>query len=118
MRFVLTTLFMVGGLFFFIIGTLGLFRFKEVLTRVHATAKCDTLGALLCILALIIYNGFNMLSAKLLFVVIFLWITTPTATHLIARCEMAFRNTKKYKTKKVNDFEIICIGEDDGNGDI
>lgn len=91
MRSIVITLLLTGGLFFFAIGTLGLFRFKDPMTRIHATAKCDTLGALLCIGALAVYSGINMLSLKLLLIVLFLWITAPTASHLIAKAEMSHR---------------------------
>ncbi len=72
-----------GGLFFFSVGTIGLLRLPDLFTRAHSTAKCDTLGALLCLSGLIVYSGFNVTSLKLLLVIIFIWITNPTATHLI-----------------------------------
>ena len=87
MKLVVVTIFLFSGLFFFCIGTIGLFRFNDVFTRAHSAAKCDTLGAVLSLLALIIYNGFSFVSFKLILVVIFLWITNPTATHLITRAE-------------------------------
>lgn len=73
------------GLFFFFVGTVGVIRFPDALTRAHGAAKCDTLGAVLCIFGLILKSGVNYLSLKLLIVVIFLWTTNPTATHMIAR---------------------------------
>lgn len=73
------------GLFFFFVGTIGVLRFPDALTRAHGAAKCDTLGAVLCILGLIIKSGANYVSLKLFIVVIFLWTTNPTATHMIAR---------------------------------
>lgn len=76
-------LFMLSGLFFFLVGTIGLIRLPDAVTRAHGAAKCDTLGAALCLLGLIIYSGFHASSLKLLLVICFLWITTPTATHSI-----------------------------------
>ncbi len=86
------TILLCGGLFFFCVGTIGLLRFPDLFTRAHSAAKCDTLGAFLCLLALIIYSGFNFSSLKLLLIILFLWLTNPTATHLIAK---AAYNTKK-----------------------
>lgn len=76
---------MIGGLFFLTVGTIGLLRFPDVFTRAHSAAKCDTLGAILCLTSLMIYSGFTFSSVKLLLTIIFLWITAPTATHIIAK---------------------------------
>lgn len=96
--------FMMGGLFFFMVGTLGILRFPDVFTRAHSAAKCDTLGAVLSLIALIIYNGFNIISLKLLLIIVFVWITNPTATHLIAKAEY---------TRQCFDKEMkgVCEGE-------
>lgn len=81
----MTLLFLLAGLFFFIVGTLGILRFPDALTRAHGAAKCDTLGAALCLAGLAVHAGFSPAALKLLLVVAFLWATTPTATHAIAR---------------------------------
>lgn len=93
---ILVIILMVSGLFFFVIGVIGIHRFPDALTRAHGAAKCDTLGAALCLSGLIIYSGFHASSLKLLLVIIFLWITTPTATHAIARGIMKL-NTSEQK---------------------
>lgn len=73
------------GLFFFLIGTVGILRFPDALTRAHGAAKCDTLGAVLCLTGLSIYSGWNFTSLKLILVVAFLWSTNPTGTHVLAK---------------------------------
>lgn len=85
MQLTFTILLMISGLFFFLIGTLGLIRFPDALTRAHGAAKCDTLGALLCISAVLVRTGLNSAGLKLILIVLFLWATSPTTTHLIAR---------------------------------
>lgn len=85
MKIILIAIFIAGGLFFFAVGTLGLLRLPDMYTRAHSAAKCDTLGAILSLIALIIHNEANIISLKLLLVIVFLWITNPTATHLITR---------------------------------
>ncbi len=67
------------------VGTVGILRFPDVFTRAHSAAKCDTLGAVLTLTSLIIYNGMNFVSLKLVLIIVFIWITNPTATHLIAK---------------------------------
>jgi len=71
--------------FFFLVGTVGLIRMPDAFCRMHATTKSDTLGAGLALLALIVYRGFDMISIKLLLVLIFIWITNPTAAHIMAK---------------------------------
>jgi multicomponent Na+:H+ antiporter subunit G len=95
MRDILVILLMLCGVFFFIVGTIGIVRFPDALTRAHGAAKCDTLGAALCLIGLMIYSGLTVASLKLLLVVIFIWVTNPTATHAIARGILASGNPKK-----------------------
>lgn len=86
-------LFLVAGVFFFLVGVVGLLRLPDVYTRMHATTKCDTLGAGLILFALALYSGFSATSMKLLLMILFLWLTNPTAAHVIARA--AYRNKTK-----------------------
>lgn len=85
MKTVLISISLVGGLFFLLVGTIGILRLPDTYTRAHSAAKCDTLGAILCLFALILYSGFSFSSLKILLTIVFLWITAPTATHLIAK---------------------------------
>ena len=81
----LVAVFIAAGLFFFLVGTVGLLRFPDALTRAQGAAKADTLGAVLCLSGLMIYNGLDISNLKILMAIIFLWTTNPTATHMIAR---------------------------------
>ena len=81
----LASIFLLSGLFFFLAGTVGLIRFPDVMTRMHATTKCDTLGAGLVLVGLLFYPGTIYLRLKLVLVIAFLWLTNPTAAHYMAR---------------------------------
>lgn len=87
-RFFLGALFILCGVIIFLIEMVGVFRFKYVLNRMHAAALGDTLGIGCSMLGLMIMNGWNMTSLKMLFVVAFLWFSSPTASHLLARLEV------------------------------
>ena len=82
---VLAIIFMLGGLFFFFAGTVGLLRFPDVYTRMHATGKCDTLGAQLMLIGIAISSGWNLTSVKIILIFAFLMLANPTATHAIIR---------------------------------
>ena len=79
------------GTFFLFTGTVGLLRFPNFYTRMHATGKCDTLGSLLILAGLALYNGVSIGSAKIIIIAIFIFITSPTATHSIARAALKNR---------------------------
>jgi len=79
------------GVFLFASGTLGLIRLPDFYCRMHATGKCDTLGALFALLGLAVYNGWNLVSLKILFIVIFIFVANPTATHAIGRAALLNR---------------------------
>lgn len=80
-----------GGVFFLVTGAVGMIRFPDIYTRMHAAGKCDTLGSLLVLTGLACYDGLVLASAKLLIVALFILITSPTATHAIARAAMRNR---------------------------
>ena len=79
-----------AGVFFTIVGSIGLLRFPDFYTRLHATGKCDTLGGGLIILGAMIYHFFQypetlLVPAKLAFLIFFIFIANPTATHAIMK---------------------------------
>ena len=73
------------GVFFLLLGAIGILRFPDTYTRMHAAGKCDTLGALLVVSGLAVHHGVSLESAKILFIAVFIFLTSPTSTHAIAR---------------------------------
>ncbi|MDH4265102.1 MAG: monovalent cation/H(+) antiporter subunit G [Deltaproteobacteria bacterium] len=88
---ILSGLLILAGLFLFASGTLGLLRLPDFYCRMHATGKCDTLGALFALLGLAVYHGFSPVSLKILFIVVFIFLANPTATHAIGRAALVNR---------------------------
>jgi multicomponent Na+:H+ antiporter subunit G len=86
---VIVIFFVLFGFFLFTTATLGLLRLPDFYTRLHATGKGDTLAALWFLVALAVYHGFSITSAKIVFIGVFLFLAQPTATHAISRA--AFR---------------------------
>jgi multicomponent Na+:H+ antiporter subunit G len=76
------------GVFFLLLGAIGILRFPDTYTRMHAAGKCDTLGALLVVSGLAVHHGVSLESAKILFIAVFIFLTSPTSTHAIARAAM------------------------------
>lgn len=86
-RFSLVLLLLAGGLGIFFLELFGVFRFRFVLNRMQVAAMGDTLGISLCILGLIVANGLNATSAKMVLVIVFLWFASPVSSHMIAKLE-------------------------------
>lgn len=72
------------GVFFVLAGTVGVLRLPDFFTRLHAAGMTDTLGAELIIIGLMIQAGFSQMTLKLFLVALFLFLTSPTATHAVA----------------------------------
>jgi multicomponent Na+:H+ antiporter subunit G len=73
------------GIFFFTVGTVGILRLPDVFTRMHATTKSDTLGASSILIGFAIYSGDFFIIAKLILIIFFVVIATPSAAHAIAK---------------------------------
>lgn len=88
----------VGGLFFMLVGTIGILRMPDVFTRLHAAGMTDTMGAGLIILGMCFQAVAGMMHGhttwwtvlvRLVLIYGFLLFTSPIATHALARAAMA-----------------------------
>lgn len=91
-RFILSTLLTIGGLFVLVSGVLGIFRFKNSLSRIHAAALFDTLGILLMLTGVMIATGWTIATGKMILVILILWMTSPVSSHLIGRMEITIND--------------------------
>lgn len=81
----LSWILLVGGSFFALIGGIGLHRLPDFYTRMHAGGITDTLGAGLILAGLGLQAGLTLAGFKILTVLFFLLVTSPTATHALAK---------------------------------
>ena len=81
---ILTWLAFLGGGFFIIAGGVGLIRFPDFFTRMHAVGMTDTLGAGLLLFGMILQSGDALTAIKLVLVGFFIFFTSPTSTYAIA----------------------------------
>ena len=95
---ILVAILIVAGVFFLMASTIGLIRFPDFYTRSHAMGKADTMGLVLLIAGLAIYNGCELSTFKLIFIIVFIMIANPTATHVIVRA--ALRSGLRLWTRK------------------
>lgn len=91
-RFILVALLMAAGLGVLISAVVGVFRFRYSLNRIHAGALVDTVGILLMLTGLMIAEGFDITTLKMLLTVLILWLSSPVGSHLIGRLEITVNN--------------------------
>lgn len=81
----------VVGLIFFLGTAVGMVRFPDFYTRMHAAGKGDTLSTMLMLggFGLVIMEDFSasswLLLLKIMGIVLFIFITTPTSSHALMR---------------------------------
>jgi multicomponent Na+:H+ antiporter subunit G len=78
-----TAALLLSGGFFFLAGTVGLLRFPDTLTRLHALTKADNVGLGLIVAGLAIQAGSPFAAAKLVVIWILALVASATAAYLI-----------------------------------
>lgn len=95
-RIVIGLLLISIGLFVFITSVVGIFRLKYVLNRMHAAALGDTLGILFILAGLMVLVGFGFHALRMGLIIVFLWLASPVASHLLAKAEfVTFKHIKQ-----------------------
>lgn len=87
MNFVVTAL-ILFGLLGLTVAAVGVIRFPDFYTRSHAVGVMDTVGTLLILSGLALHHGFSLVSGKLLFLLVFIYLANPTITHVLVRAAL------------------------------
>jgi multicomponent Na+:H+ antiporter subunit G len=77
------------GCLFFMVGTLGLFRLPDTLTRIHALTKADNLGLGFIVLGLLPSVAGPATAAKIVLIWLVALAASATAAHLVGRAVRA-----------------------------
>jgi len=85
---ILGWVFLVAGSVLSIAGGIGLLRFPDFYTRIHAGGLTDTGGAGLVIAGLLVQSDSFLVAVKLVIILFFLLLTSPTSTHALARAAL------------------------------
>lgn len=80
---------LVLGSLFCVIGGIGIVRFPDFYTRVHGAGITDSLGATLMLFGCMVEAGLSQVTLKLLLVLVFLLVTSPTSTHALVKAAYA-----------------------------
>ncbi|GAA0601903.1 monovalent cation/H(+) antiporter subunit G [Virgibacillus siamensis] len=84
---IIIIVFLLSGAFFMVSASIGIIRFPDVFTRLHAATKSSTLGVagILVGATLYLYITDGIVSGKLLLAIVFVLLTSPVSGHMIAR---------------------------------
>ena len=90
-------LMLVGGIFA-VIGSIGFHRFPDVYTRSHAQTVVNVGGVCLILVGVMVNTFYSLVFVKALFLIIFIFVTSPVGTHAITKA--AYLSGIKPKAKK------------------
>ncbi len=76
---------LVIGAFLMLVAALGVVRFPDVYTRMHAASKSVSLGLVCMLIALVLFFSTPMIAFKSVAGIIFVFLTIPVASHMIGR---------------------------------
>ncbi len=76
------------GAFLMLSGGVGVLRFPDFFTRMHAAGVTETLATTLILFGLMLIAGWNIVSFKLVLILLFIMITSPVASHALAKAAL------------------------------
>lgn len=87
-RFIIAAVLISAGIFVFAVATVGVFKFKYVLNRMHIAAQSDTLGLLLVLAGVAVLTGFTFATLKIVVIIVLFWMSGPVSSHMLAKMEI------------------------------
>ena len=101
-RLILAAVFLALAVFIFSSEVLGFYKFKYVMNRMHAAAMGDTLGIGSVLIAVAILTGELVPILKLALILVFMFLTGPVVTHLIAGAEVETHKNAGHEYREVD----------------
>ena len=84
----LSWILIIAGALLGIIGGIGIHRFPDFYSRMHAASTTDTLCAALFLLGLALQAGLSLVTFKLFLIFAFFFFTSPTASHALGKAAL------------------------------
>ena len=73
------------GVFFGILGNIGVLTFPDIYTRLQASSKCSITSVISILIACMLLEGFTPMTGRILVIVLFFLVTAPVTSHIIGR---------------------------------
>lgn len=84
----LSSLFLLIGGGFCVVGGIGLLRMPDFYTRMHAASVTETLGVAFVLLGLMLQAGWTLVTVKLLMIGLLIFFVSPTASHALSKAAL------------------------------
>jgi multicomponent Na+:H+ antiporter subunit G len=100
MNEILISFLLLAGSFFMLVSAIGMLRFKDLYSRLHAGAKAGSFALLLIIAGATLFFNSPVVYLKGVFIVVFVYLTAPLAAHTIVKSMQGQSQEKKETTNK------------------
>ena len=98
--FAVSQLCLFAGAFLILTAGIGILRFPDFFTRMHAAGVSETLATILILAGLMLMAGWSVILFKLFLIMLFIMITSPTASHALAKSALHGRVRPKVATRE------------------
>jgi multicomponent K+:H+ antiporter subunit G len=92
---VITSILLLIGAFFILVGSIGLVRLPEFFMRLHAPTKASTLGVGGVLLASMVYALNESVLIHELIITLFVFVTAPVSAHLLSQAALRLKLKSK-----------------------
>ena len=79
------SIFIALGLVSILVGVLGIYRFKDAFTRLHASSLIDNIGMMLVLVGIACLQQNYVNSIKVVFIIMMVLLLSPVSTHAVAK---------------------------------
>lgn len=87
-REIIAAILLFCSLFFFLASAIGIIRLPDFYSRLHSSGNSETLGLMLACLGLVVYEGFTLLSVKMIIVFLLVFLANPIGTHILGKAAL------------------------------
>jgi multicomponent Na+:H+ antiporter subunit G len=86
-----------------LVGGIGALRMPDLYTRMHAASVTDSMGAILILVGIMLQAGWSLATIKLLAVLLFLLLTSPTSSNALASAALLAGTRPFGEARKIDD---------------
>ena len=79
------SIFVALGFISILMGVLGIYRFPDALTRIHASSLIDNMGMILMLVGIAMLQQNHVNSIKVIFMIIMIFLLSPVSSHALAK---------------------------------
>lgn len=105
-RMIIAAGFLIIGVAFLFISAMGVLRLPDFISRLHSSGIGETLGMIMLTCGIIIYTGLTLLSVKVFFIILAMFLVNPVGTHLIGKAALYSNSKRTGKMGREDDADV------------